>query len=334
MSAIGGCGVFQQFRSLPRATTTMPAQHSSSTRTTSIGGSFVEGSSSHNQHRFSSAWDNLSRPYPTNCDVYRRSNTHNPDDDEFAEIRLSDFFLAHRRVSRHKLEHLQLTPYQAGLLSRGVQVEMERREPYNAGLEAAMGYTGLCSMAVMDDVALVNEKVDKLDEGLGEEVVRLDMICQELLRDLEDERARAWESDRFLSREVVSLKVLADSLVRTVGELRDDLVRQTLLNAALSRRVPVDQAAEMPRQLIPYQGRLVPIEVPNRSGPVMALDLTDEDELPSTEESLGSDVRDFAAEEEEQAEGSRQRGEVVEHAAIVAAQMDPAPEYEAAPEYD
>jgi len=90
-----------------------------------------------------------------------------------------------------------------------------------------------------------------------------------------------------------------------VGELRDDLARQTLLNAALSRRVPpMDRAAEMPRQLIPYQGRLVPIEVPNRSGPVMALDLTDEDELPSTEESSGSDVRDFAAEEEEQAEGS------------------------------
>ena len=38
---------------------------------------------------------------------------------------------------------------------------------------------------------------------------------------------------------------------------------------------------------------------------MMALDLTDEEELPSMEGSLGSDVRDFAAEEEEQAEGSR-----------------------------
>jgi len=66
----------------------------------------------------------------------------------------------------------------------------------------------------------------------------------------------------------------------------------------------------------------------------MALDLTDEDEVPSTEGSSGSDVRDFAAEEEEQAEGSRQRGEVIEHAAIVVAQMDPAPEYEVAPEYN
>ena len=90
-----------------------------------------------------------------------------------------------------------------------------------------------------------------------------------------------------------------------VGELRDDLARQTLLNTALLRRVPVDRAAEMPWQLIPYQGQLVPIEVPGRSGPVMAMDLTDEEELLSMEESSGSDVRDFAAEEEEQAEGLR-----------------------------
>src|SRR5258705_9707157 len=118
MSAIGGCRVFQQFRSLPRATTTMPAQRSSSTRATSLGGSFVEGSSSLNQHRFSSARDDLSHPYPSDRDIYHHSNTHNPDNDEFADLGLSDFFLAHRRVSRRKLEHLQLTPYQAGLLSR------------------------------------------------------------------------------------------------------------------------------------------------------------------------------------------------------------------------
>src|SRR5882724_4953355 len=128
------------------------------------------------------------------------------------------------------------------------------------------------------------------------------------VRDYTDERARAWESDRFLRREVASLKVLADSLVWMVGELRDDLARQTLLNTALSRRVPmevsVDRAAEIPQRLVPYQGRLVPIEFPNR-GAVMAMDLTDEEEMPSTDESSGSGVRDFAVEEEEQVEGSR-----------------------------
>src|SRR5258705_2497255 len=181
MSAIGGCGVFQQFRSLPRATTTMPAQRSSSTRASSLGGSFVEGSSSHNQHRHSSAWDDLSRPYPSERDVYRRSNIHNPDEDEFADLGLSNFFIAHCRVARRKLERLQLSSYQAGLLSRGVRVGMERRELYNAVLEAAMGYAGACSVVAMDDLALVNEKVDTLDEGLGEEVVRVDGINRELM---------------------------------------------------------------------------------------------------------------------------------------------------------
>src|SRR5258705_1663636 len=156
MSAIGGCGVFQQFRSHHRAITTMPAQHSSSTCATSIGGSFVEGSSSHNQHRFSSARDDLSRPYPSDRDVYHHSNTHNPDEDEFADVGLSDFFIAHHRVARRKLECLQLTPYQARLLSRGIQVGMERREPYNMVLEAAMGYAGACSVAGMGYVAFVH----------------------------------------------------------------------------------------------------------------------------------------------------------------------------------
>jgi len=53
-------------------------------------------------------------------------------------------------------------------------------EPYNAVLEAAMGYAGACSMVAMDDLALVNKKVDTLDEGLGEEVVRVDGINREL----------------------------------------------------------------------------------------------------------------------------------------------------------
>src|SRR5258707_1157699 len=148
----------------------MPAQHSSAC-SSSTGGSFVEGSSSHNQHRFASARDDLSRPYPTNCDVYRRSNTHDADDDEFADLGLSDFFIAHRRIARCKLERLQLTPYQAGLLSRGVQVGMERREPYNAVLEAAMGYSGACSVAGGGDGALGNEKGEKGDAGMGGEVV-------------------------------------------------------------------------------------------------------------------------------------------------------------------
>src|SRR5258705_39578 len=152
----------------------------------------------------------------------------------------------------------------------------------------------------------------------------------EWVMEFTNEWARERESDCFFRRGVVSLKVLAGSLGRMVGELRDDLARQTLLNAALSRRVqmvePVDWAAEIPQRLIPYQGRLVPIEFPNRRA-VMAVDLTDEEEVAdSEEESSGLGGRDFAADEEEQVEGSRWRGEGIEHAAIVAGQRGRHPE--------
>src|SRR5882724_10637112 len=126
----------------------MPAQCSSSTCASSTGGSFVEGSSSHNQHQFPSAQDDLARPYPSTHDVYHHSNIHNPDEEEFADLGLSDFFITHCCVARRKLEHLQLSSYQARLLLRGIQVGIERREPYNAVLEAAMGYAGVCSVAV------------------------------------------------------------------------------------------------------------------------------------------------------------------------------------------
>ena len=53
---------------------------------------------------------------------------------------------------------------------------MERRELYNVVLEAIMGYAGACSVAIMDDVVLVNEKVDTIDEGLGAELARVDGI--------------------------------------------------------------------------------------------------------------------------------------------------------------
>ena len=52
-----------------------------------------------------------------------------PYEEEFADIGLSDFIIAHKRVARRKLERLELTPFQSSLLSRGVQQKMDDREP-------------------------------------------------------------------------------------------------------------------------------------------------------------------------------------------------------------
>ena len=52
-----------------------------------------------------------------------------PYEEEFADIGLSDFMIAHKRVARCKLERLELTPFQSSLLSRGVQQRMDNWEP-------------------------------------------------------------------------------------------------------------------------------------------------------------------------------------------------------------
>ena len=137
----------------------MPAQQNAYQAITSSG-SFVMRVSLHNRDRFSSAWDDLSCPYPSYEDVYLHSNTSNLGSDEFQDLGLNDFLVAQRWVARRKLECLQLTPDQGFLFSRGVQPHWEQREPYNMVLEASLRYTASCSVVVMDEVADLNERVD------------------------------------------------------------------------------------------------------------------------------------------------------------------------------
>ena len=120
-----------------------------------------------NLHRFRVARNDATKPYPTSQEVYQRSDTSHPESD-FANLGLSDFFVVNRRVARRKLELLSLESYQVGLLSRGVQPQMDRREPYNMVLEASIGYAGSVGVMVMDEVAGVNERLESVDEKLEE----------------------------------------------------------------------------------------------------------------------------------------------------------------------
>ena len=54
------------------------------------------------------------------------------------------------------------------LLPRGVRVNLKRREPYDPILEASIGYAGAAAVAVMDEVAFVNERQDERMEGIEE----------------------------------------------------------------------------------------------------------------------------------------------------------------------
>ena len=81
-------------------------------------------------------------------------------------------------------------------------------------------------------------------------------------------------------------------------------------------------AAEPIHMLIEHEGRLVEIGEVDRA----------EDEI-VPDSTRGSPVRDFLAEEEEQAQEARWNNELTFHAEVEAARADPAPEYEGAPEY-
>ena len=187
----------------------MPAQRNAYHSITSSG-SFVMRASLHNRDRFSSAQDDLSRPYPSYEDVYLHSNTSNLGSDEFQDLGLNDFLVTQRQVVRRKLEHLQLTPYQGSLLSQGVQPQWEQREPYNMVLEASLGYTASCSVVVMDKVADLNERVDMEMREVEEDVRTLKGEVVELRDELREVR----EAHGRLSRQVGELNTLAEDMCR------------------------------------------------------------------------------------------------------------------------
>jgi hypothetical protein len=166
-------------------------------------GSFVVRESSHNLHRFSSARDNVSCPYPTALNVYIHSHQASPDE-TFADLGLNNFFIAHRQVARRHLKRLDLSAGTAELLLRGSLPQLERLESYDRVLEASIGYTASCSITVMDKVAIVNERMMKVDKR----VVELNGGVGTLLDEVEEMRRRnrsfelALESERNLRRGV------------------------------------------------------------------------------------------------------------------------------------
>ena len=300
----------------------------------------------HNRDRFSSARDDLSRPYPSYEDVYLRSNMSNPGSDEFQDLGLNDFLVAQRQVARRKLERLQLTPYQGFLFSRGVQPHWEQREPYNVVLEASIGYAASCGIVVMDEVADLNERVDVRMEEVEEEVGTLKGEVVELRNELRELR----EAHGRLSRQVGKLNTLAEDMRRHLRLPRTPEERAVArieadLRAAEQRRLDEEEVTDSEWErhalclaerravrraltLVGFQGRLVPIGELDRaeSLPREIIDLTDDSE---------DDVLDLSSEEERQAREEERRGVLTFHAEVEHAQADPAPEYEAPPpEYD
>ena len=125
--------------------------------------------SSFNQHNFETAQGHTLVPYPSAKEAFQWSNTHSPSDDFFS-LGLSDFFIAHQQVAHCWLDQLALEANTHEHLSWSVSVGIECREPYNAILEAGIGYAGAATIVVMDKVAFVNKKQDKRMEGIKKEL--------------------------------------------------------------------------------------------------------------------------------------------------------------------
>ena len=133
------------------------------------------------------------------------------------------------------MDRLSLSGNTKELLSQGLQVGLERREPYDPILEASIGYAGAAAVAVVDEVAFVNERQDKRMEGMEEGalslVPRVSSVEDEnrQLREVQwtQEEHIVWDGERIreLERSVGMLRTLINSLVETVGLVQNDVAR-------------------------------------------------------------------------------------------------------------
>jgi hypothetical protein len=202
-----------------------------------------------------------------------------------------------------------------------------------------------CSISVLEETSICYERQDELMSNVDinrDRIEEVDKALRERVRFLENEVANERRHRREATRECAELRTLVDGLIEQVGSLRDNFTRHRVLSARAVPLVTGHMSAASGRFTaipVPSFGHLVPIEEPLRA------------KDPPTASSSGSsirwsgssgggdsqslrsqpiaiedgEVRDFAAEEEEQAE---EEGEAERfHQEILRAKADPAPEY-------
>ena len=227
------------------------------------------------------------------------------------------------------MDRLSLSGNTQELLSRGVQVGLKRREPYNPILEVSIGYAGAAAVAVMDEVAFVNKRQDERMEGIEEGafslVPRVMSVEEENHQLREVQRAQeeriVWDGERIreLERSVGTLRTLINSLVETIGLVQNDVaqIHHQFVNNQVNRRAECQ--SDQAQMLVEHKGRLIPIKEPidlaerrPTPHPSQVIDLTDDsdDVMPGSSGSLVELIRDFGEEEEQQAHN--EEGETIE----------------------
>ena len=199
------------------------------------------------------------------------------------------------------MDCLSLTGNTQELLSQGVGVNLERREPYDPILEASIGYAGAAAVAVMDEVAFVNERQDERMEGIKEGALSLvprvlsleeeNHQLREVQRAQEERISRDGERIWDLERTTGTLRTLINSLVETVGLVQNNVARihHQFVNNRVNRRA--ERCSDQVQMLVEHEGRLIPIEEPidlaerrPTPHPSQIIDLTDDSDevMPSS----------------------------------------------------
>ena len=90
-------------------------------------------------------------------DFYRRSNTHDLDQDGFEDLYHHDFIHAISRVARRKLSRYHLDPYQCTAFRRGIVYHNTGEEEANPMLELAMEYAGALGTIIFNELCRLRD---------------------------------------------------------------------------------------------------------------------------------------------------------------------------------
>ena len=113
-------------------------------------------------------------------DFYRRSNTHDLDQDGFEDLYRWDFIHTISRVARCKLARHQLDPYQHTAFCRGIVCHNTGEEETNPTLELAMEYAGALGTIVFDESCRLH---DLTEAQIGRNQFAVDVAVDRLDRE-------------------------------------------------------------------------------------------------------------------------------------------------------
>ena len=89
--------------------------------------------------------------YPSAHEFYRRSNTHDPNEDGFEDLYCRDFIHTISQVACHKLAHHCLDSYQRAAFRHGIVCHNMGKEEADPTLELAMEYASALGTIIFDE---------------------------------------------------------------------------------------------------------------------------------------------------------------------------------------